>query len=303
MVISSQAKRKLKGIVPVLLTPMNIDSSPDLDGMQHLVDMLVNAGVGGLWALGSASEDINLSFSEKVITAKAIASANSKRVPVIMGTGLTAINDILSYIDKISDLAIDGVHILPYDTKMGESRMIHFFTHIAERSPFPLWLYHNPKRGRAITDVVIAELKEHPNISGIKVGGYNLTELTSAIMHRTDNFDVIGAGSGQLYTMLSLGAEAHTTSEASAIPEPFIEIYNLFKNGELSKAKEKQTGIIRLSREFPRTDNGEYAAEEKYILSLRDVCEEWVNPLYRTLANDEKNTLHRVLEKYGFAWI
>jgi dihydrodipicolinate synthase/N-acetylneuraminate lyase len=302
MKINDVSSRKLKGVVPVLLAPLMEDRRPDFEGTQRLVDMLVNSGVGGFWALGSASEDINLSLSSKIAVARAASIANNKRVPLIMGVGLTSMDDIFSYYDEVSDFDLDGIHLLPYDTKMGEDRMIHFFTTMAEKSPFPLWLYHNPKRGRVITDKVISEVKGHPNISGIKVGGYNLSELTSAIMHRSDSFDVIGAGSGQLFTMLSLGAQAHTTSDASAIPEPFVELYKLYCSGEIEQARELQFKIINLTRQFPRTDNGEHAAEEKYILKLRDICDEYLNPLYRTLSANEKDKLQDILKEYGFPW-
>lgn len=293
---------RLKGIVPVLLAPLTENREPDPEGIARLVDFLVEAGVGGLWALGSASEDVNLSRAHRLAVAEATARANRGRVPLILGTGLTAMHDILDFFDSVADLDLAGIHILPYDIKMGESRLIHFFTSLADRAPAPVWLYHNPKRGRLITNAVIGEVKQHPNIGGIKVGGYNLTEMLSAMMHRSDDFDVIGAGSGQLFSMLSLGAEAHTTSDASAIPEPFVELHRLFEQGELAEARRLQFELIRLSRRFPRNDNGEYAAEEKYILSLRGICGDQVNPLYKRLSTDQQQQLREALRDYGFGW-
>jgi dihydrodipicolinate synthase/N-acetylneuraminate lyase len=102
--------------------------------------------------------------------------------------------------------------------------------------------------------------------------------------------------------MLSLGAEAHTTSEASAIPEPFIEILRLFQEGDRAAALQRQFDVIRLSRTFPRTDNGEYAAEEKHILSIRGICGDQVNPLYRRLTAEEGERLRSRLRDFGFAW-
>jgi dihydrodipicolinate synthase/N-acetylneuraminate lyase len=298
-----QKVRKLQGIIPVLLSPLQKDKSPDQDGVMKLVKFLTNAGVGGFWAMGSASEDINLSIHHRIELLSYVSAANNGKLPIIAGTGLTSIDDNLAYFDKISHLLFDGVHVLPYDSKMGESRLIHFFTTLADKAPFPLWLYHNPKRGNIITKNVIEHIYQHPNIRGIKVGGYNLTEMITALGYQTEHFQVIGAGSSQLFTMLSLGAEAHTTSEASTIPEPFVEIYNIFKQGKRETAKEKQYDIINLSRNFPRTDNGEYAAEEKYILQLRNICHDYVNPLYRRLNDKEKDTLRNILKGFGFTWV
>ena len=95
------------------------------------------------------------------------------------------IKPVREHFDEVEKLDINGIHLLPYDIKMGESRIIHFFTYLADKAPLPIWIYHNPKRGRIITENIIVEIKQHPNIAGIKVGGYNLMEMTSAIIHRS----------------------------------------------------------------------------------------------------------------------
>jgi 4-hydroxy-tetrahydrodipicolinate synthase len=294
--------KSLQGVIPVMVVPMHPGGSPDLDGIHRLVDFLVDSGVGGLWVLGSASEDINMSVKQRLVVARETVLATRGRIPLIVGTGLTSIGDILDYAEQLADLEMHGLHVLPYDLKMGDARLIHLMISLADRFPFPLWMYHNAKRGRPITDNVIQAVKDHPNIGGIKMGGYNLSELTQAMMHRSPNFDVVAAGGGQFFQMLSLGAEAHTTSEASVYPERFIDIYRSFKAGRLDEARQKQFDMIRLSKSFPRTENGEYCAEEKYMLSLRGICGEAVNPLYRTLNDDEKSKLREVLSTAGFDW-
>ncbi|WP_261842357.1 dihydrodipicolinate synthase family protein [Aliamphritea ceti] len=292
----------LKGIIPVTVVPMTAKSEPDVDGIHNLSDFLIDRGVGGFWSLGSASEDINMSFRQKVEVAREIDRSVNGRVPVIMGTGLTSIPDILEYASQLDGCNFHGLHVLPYDVKMGDSRLINLIETLADELPWPVWLYHNPKRGKPFSDNVISVVKEHSNVGGMKIGGYNLSELTGALLHKSESFDVIGAGGGQLFQMLSMGAEAHTTSEASVFPEPFIELYRLFKEGSSDAALTLQHRLIELSRSMPRTDNGEHSAEEKYMLMLRGVCDEYVNSLYRTLSDSEKYKLKRSLISFGFEW-
>lgn len=292
----------LKGIVPVVVVPMTRGGEPDVEGIHRHIEFLISAGVGGMWALGSASEDINMSVKQRLKVARATAEAVRGRVPVVMGSGLTSIGDILDYADQLSDLEFHGLHVLPYDLKMGDARLVHLIETLAEKLPWPLWMYHNPKRGRPFTDDIIGRVKAHPNVGGIKIGGYNLTELTRTMMHRSADFDVVGAGGGQLYQMLSLGAEAHTTSEASVFPERFIDVIEAFNQGDFAKARELQFNIIRFSKSLPRNENGEYCAEEKYMLQLRGICDEWVNPLYRTLTDSEKAKVREALLAHGHEW-
>ena len=45
-----------KGIVPALITPMTADENVDEDGLRALVERLIEAGVHGLFVLGSVEK-------------------------------------------------------------------------------------------------------------------------------------------------------------------------------------------------------------------------------------------------------
>lgn len=294
--------KRLQGIVPVMVTPMVEGGEPDEDGIHRLVNYLIEKGVHGFFILGSASEDINMSWESCVRTVRATVEAVKGRVPILTGTGLTRVNDILKFIDEISGLGLYGIHVLYLDPKPGDKRMIAEVTRLADHSEYPIWLYHNPKRGKPVSLEVIKGVRDHPNVQGIKLAGYNLTEMILASIYQTPDFQAIGSGGGQCFMTLCLGYEAHTASDACCWPEEFIKIYNLFQEGKLSEARELQFRLIQMTRSLARTDNGEYAAEEKYILSLRNICHEWVNPAYRILTDAEKEQVNQALRGYGFDW-
>lgn len=285
-----------------MITPMDKLGRPDKDGIHTLVEFLVKAGVGGLWVLGSAGEDIHVSATDRIAIAVETIKAVDGRIPIIIGLGPSTWYEVLDFCDSINIDAVDAVHFLPYDVKMGETALLNYILKLAETLPCPMWLYHNPKRGRSITLSIAAEVRKHPKISGIKVGGYSLTEVTSMMMLRADDFEVSGAGSGQMFQLLSLGAKVHMTSDASCYPEPFLELFDLFEQGKIEEARALQYRIIYMSRKLPRTENGEYSAEEKYILSKRGIIREYVNPSYRTLTEHEKKLLDDALKEYGFPW-
>lgn len=292
----------INGIAPVLVTPMDAKGEPDPAGTKALVDLLVGAGVGGLWVLGSASEDVNMTRAQRLASARHVVAANAGRVPLLVGTGQTTMDQVLEFALELEGQDLQGIHVLFLDGKQHDSRMIANLSRLADRCPFPVWLYHNPKRGKPVSLSVIREIKHHPNVAGMKVGGYSLSDMINALMEADEGFEVLGAGGGQFFTMLCNGANGHTGSDACCWPEEFVRAYRLFKEGKLAEAREVQFGLIRLSKSLPRTDNGEYAAEEKYILSLRGICGEGVNPSYRTLSHDEKAGVRAALRAYGFDW-
>lgn len=289
----------LKGLIPVLLTPMLKNHDIDHKSLKKLIDYLNYYKVGGLWALGSASEEINIGFDKKIEVAKSI-NKFTKHTKVIIGTGCVSLDDHFRFIDQIDHCNFYGIHVLPYDLKMGRSRVINLFIKIAEKSPWPVWMYHNPKRGRPFEFETIKTLSQHKNIKGIKVGGYDLTMLTKCFGLKNKSFDVIGSGSGQLYSCLCLGAEAHTTSEGCIYPELFQNMINYFNSGQIQKSLILQNRWIAVNSKVPRNSNGEHCAEEKYFLSKLNICKKYVNANYEHIAKSEMkklDTIHKEIIK------
>ena len=285
----------LNGIIPVLLTPMLEDYSIDNDGMKSLMKHLHSNGIESIWALGSASEEINIGFHKKIYVAKLINHINRQYcMNVIMGTGSISLDDHYKFIDKTIECEFYGLHVLPYDTKMGISRVVNLYHKIADRSPWPVWMYHNPKRGRPFEIETIKEISKHKNIGGIKMGGYNLNELTQCFMLKYVYFVVVAEGSGQLYQCLCLGASAHTTSEGSVYPKLFQKVKELYDSGEHDAAFKLQSKWIKLNSGIKRTQNGEHCAEEKYLLSLQGICGPAVNENYEVYPIHERFKLEQL---------
>lgn len=292
----------LTGVVPNLLTPMTADGRPDVGAIERLVNFVIDKGVGGIWLLGSAGEDVHISMRDRITVAKTVAAFADGRIPVVAGLGQASWYDIMAFAEAVGDTGIEAFHYLPYDLKMDDATLQNYVVELSEHLPLPLWLYHNTKRGRPITLAMVRELRERPEIAGIKVGGYSLTELTRMLMLEQPGFQVSGAGGGQMYQMLSMGAKLHMTSDANCYPEVFVKMFELFAENRLDEALDHQHRLIELSASFPRNGNGEHAAEEKYILKLRGVIDEHVNLAYRTLTDDEKAKTRACLKEFGFEW-
>ena len=123
----------LRGPVPVFVTPMSEPGIPDGGGIRRLANLLVDAGVGGLWVLGSSGEDVNLSWQARLDTVREVAGAVGERVPVITGTGCSHVDDVLRFCDGIGGLPLAGVHVLYADPKQSNARMIALATPMRNR--------------------------------------------------------------------------------------------------------------------------------------------------------------------------
>jgi len=297
-----QKMKTLKGVVPVLISPLNKDGEVDEVALSNLVMHLNDKQIGGFWALGTGAEDMNLTYQQRLLVAKTITKTNNGKVPLILGAGFFSMQDTLNFIDDTSDLIFDAYHIMPYHNLLSLDRIEWFYKYLADYSPKPIWMYTSANWGRFIPPSFVERLKDYPNIAGIKFSSSNAVHTEKVISLSDENFQVITAVVKQFYSSLCLGVRAGTTVEACPYPEMIIKIYNYFISGEFDKSLSAQRVFNRLLEEMPEApgkDNFLKVAEGKYILSLKGICQPFMSGYYRETTIDEQKQIKRVLKKYN----
>lgn len=287
----------LKGILPVLLTPMLSNGEIDKISTFKLINYLTKKKVSGFWCLGSTGEELNITRERRLTFIQTVVEANYKNLPIITGTGENNAESILKFIDEIKHLNISGIQYLPRDTKLSDSQLINEIKYLSKNSKFPIWLYNNILRGKELSFNLVKELANEDNIHGIKYGAKNHLEYIRITSLHEKKFQVLSAGNFFLGNLL-YGCDAGTASEANCWPEKYIKIYDLFKKKKYDSAIQLQQKLIELSKSIPKTGNGENSAEEKYILNIKGICKPYTNNLYRTYNYKEKKICRKILKKY-----
>lgn len=298
-----QKCRQLSGVIPVVQTPVHEDGSVDTEGCARLIQYLTKAGVGGFWVLGTGSEDMNLSFEKRLAVARAMTEANAGRLPLILGAGFFCMDDILAFIDATKNLQFDAYHVMPYHPVMGLDGVDKFYRDIADYAPKPLWMYTSGNWCRYFPPEFVGHLKPHPNIAGIKFSSSRTTDQITVIGMAEPDFQVITAVATQFIMVLSVGVAGSTTSLAGALPEPLLEIYNLFKAGKQKEAIAAQHKFNAFQKRLPKRAkewNFLTGAHEKYILSLRGICKPCMTSYYTELNKEEQAEMRAALEEFGY---
>ncbi len=292
--------KKIEGVISVVPTPLKEDETIDLDSLNLLVERLVKYEMP-MFCLGSAGEAMNLSYSERVNAAISFSRANNGRVPLLVGCGGYGTRDVLNFINEIKSEKIDGVHLIPYDGKVSPNIAERLIRDVADNSPIPVWIYQNPTRTKAIPLEIVKSLSKHLNVHGMKLAGFDLRFNQSFIdLHRED-FQVFGSADIQMFSFLAHGLKASSSSAAICFPEIFILLYDAIKGGDLNKARDLNRKITAFLKRIPKNaykENGESAAEVKYILKLQNICGEKVASPWVCLNDIDKNVSRKVLKSY-----
>ena len=293
--------RSVEGIVPVLVTPLTVEGEIDEAGLERLVEFLIERGVGGLWVLGTNSEDMNLSFRKRLTVAKRVTATVRGRVPVLLGCSFYALDDSLDFIEATKGLEADAYHFMPYHPLYSLDRLEWHYRAIADRAPKPLWGYSSANWCRAIPPEFYERVKGHPNIAGVKYSSNNTVSCAKAISLQEPGFQVLTAVVACFHSNLALGVRGTTTSLACPMPEFIVGMLKAFREGRLADSLEMQHRLNAFQDALPKglkTDNFLPGAAEKYILSLRGICQPHMTSYYRAANEKEQAEIREALVKY-----
>ena len=106
---------EIKGIIPPILTPMNDDESINEAELRHQVNRMIDAGVSGVFALGTNGEAYALSHKEKVQVLKVVVDETKGRVPVYAGTGCVTTKETITLSKEAEEIGADILSVIvPY---------------------------------------------------------------------------------------------------------------------------------------------------------------------------------------------
>lgn len=153
-------------------TPLTEDDQLHLEGLaRHLddqaaggIDSLLIAGTMGLFQLLTEK-----TWRDLVVNG---IQLSRDRFELLIGVGDQSTARTLDRIEFVNRL--DGLHgvvvLTPSFIKFSEKQYIDFYTHMADESRYPLFIYDlQPLTGVHLSVDALSKLARHPNIAGIKL--------------------------------------------------------------------------------------------------------------------------------------
>ncbi|MDU8617405.1 4-hydroxy-tetrahydrodipicolinate synthase [Pseudomonas syringae] len=243
---------QFRGIIPALVTPFTEDQQLDEQALRNLIENLLNAGVHGLFVLGTNGEFFALSEAEKLKIARITVEAAAGRVPVVVGTGAFATHEVIEMNKKMIDVGADALSIItPYFNAVSQPELIKHYTSIADASELPLMMYNIPaKTGMSIGMDAVATLSQHPQIKGIKDSAGNFDALVQMMKYRSDDFAVFAGTDSLIHWNLLAGGDGAVAATANAVPGLVMSIWNHFQSGNHDAARAAQESLRPLRDAF-----------------------------------------------------
>ncbi len=256
---------KIHGIIPPVATPMQANEDLDLPRLKWFLDHLIEAGVHGVFVLGTNSEFYALDEREKQQVIATAVEHVRKRVPVYAGTGAETTREAVRLTKMAEREGADGVSVItPYFISPTQQEIFDHYRRVAESTSLPVVLYNNPSTcgGLKIDVDTVARLAQIPNILGIKDSSGDLQNTNEYVRVVPDRFAVMQGRDTLIYPSLIFGARGSVPATANVAPKLAVAIYEAFQRGDHTAAKAAQLRLnpVRLSLTLGTAPGGVKAA-------------------------------------------
>lgn len=297
--------KPLRGIIPPAITPMIDNDTLDVEGLERLLERMIEGGVSGVFILGTTGEAQNLSYRIRKELIKHTCRVVNRRVQVMVGITDTSFSESLSLAVVATEHGADVlVSAPPYYHVPGQDELIQYYNHLANRLPLPLFLYNMPANVKVMIEPrTVQRLSENPNIVGLKdsSGNGSYFQKVLHLMRGKPDFCVLAGPEEMLAESVLLGAHGGVNGGANMFPELYVSLYNAAVARDFGKIASLHARVMEISLSI--YDIGRFASSYikgiKTTLNLLGVCSDYMAEPFHKFQEKEREIVRSRLVELG----
>lgn len=263
---------KLTGTGIALITPFHEDGSIDFPALEKLVEYAINGGVEYLVCLGTTAETPTLTKNEKKEIVSTIKSANSGRLPLVLGIGGNNTAELKEEF-KHTDLS-DFVAVLsasPAYNKPTQEGIYQHYKELATNTEAKIILYNVPGRtsSNINPETTLRLANELNNIIAIKEASPNFLQSTEILKDKPKDFMVISGDDEFGLPMTLAGGKGVISVIAQGLPEEYTQMIRLGLERKVDEAYSLHYKLMEITRSIYVEGN---PCGIKSLLSHKGIC-------------------------------
>lgn len=242
---------KFSGVIPPVIIPLKADRSLDLPAFELSINRMIEAGVHGLFFLGSSGEVAFVTDAErKQILTEAIAIVDH-RVPVLVGVIDIETNRVIDQVKRVSKYDVDAlVATAPFYALGGPYENERHFRQIRKCTDLPLFAYDLPVSVHTKLDGnMLMELGSDGVIQGVKDSSGDDVAFRWLLLENRDAGHPMQLLTGHEVVVDGAylgGADGSVPGLANVDPHGYVEQWNAAQAGDWEKVAKIQDHLARL---------------------------------------------------------
>lgn len=243
----------IHGIIVPIITPMDAQERLDETGLKKQLDRMIDAGVHGIFCLGTNGEGFALNFEEKCRVIEVCAQHVAGRVPLFAGTGCITTAETIALSMHAQQAGADVLSVItPSFAALSQDQLFAHYQALTEAVSLPVLVYNIPMRtGVSVAPDTFARLARLDGIAGIKDSSGNFDNMLQYIERSRDTGCVVLSGNDSLILWnLLAGGAGGIAGCANVYPRTLVSIYEQFRAGNVTAARQAQDSIRSLRNCF-----------------------------------------------------
>ena len=293
----------LCGIIPPMITPLEEQNKLDIEGLNRLIEHILNGQVHGLFILGTTGEGPSLSYEIRREVIKRTCQVVDGRVPVLVGITDTSFSESISIACCAAEAGASAVVLAPpYYFPASQPELLEYLIHITQQIPLPVFLYNMPSHTKILFDPdTVRKAANIPGIVGIKDSSANMLyfhQLQLLFENQTD-FSLLVGPEGLLAEALLMGAHGGVAGGANIFPQLYVDLYNAAVSKDFEVVLDLHRKTMRLYSTLYSVGqhNSSFIKGVKCVLSCKGICSDFMAESFHRFGSKERARIKIYLEE------
>ncbi|WP_129841042.1 dihydrodipicolinate synthase family protein [Streptomyces sp. RFCAC02] len=236
------------GVIPPVCTPLTPDGAVDTSSLVRLVDHLTDAGVDGLFVLGSTSEAAFLTDAQRRTVVETVTRHVAGRVPVLAGVIDMTTPRVLDHVRAVLAAGADAVvATAPFYARTHPAEIDRHFRLLSREAGAPVIAYDLPVSVHTkLSAGTVLALAADGAVAGLKDSSGDLGTLREIIMAAPPGFAVLTGSEVAVDAALLMGATGVVPGLGNVDPDGYVRLVRHCAEGRWAEARAEQDRLAAL---------------------------------------------------------
>ncbi len=292
----------LRGIIPPLVTPLLDNNTLDVEGLERLVERLIEGGVHGLFILGTTGEAQSISYNLRKQMIQETSRINRGRLPLLVCISDTSITESINLARLAEEYGADGVvSAPPYYYAPSQVELAEFYLDLVEQLPLPLFLYNMPSHTKvSFAPETIRRIADNKKVIGFKDSSANAVYFQSVmtVMQDRPDFSMLVGPEEITGEIVMMGGHGGINGGANMFPRLYVDLYNAAVAENIKEVRRLQKIVMQISTTIYTVGKygSSYLKGVKCALSLLGVCNDHLAAPFYKFEEPEREKVKKALE-------
>ncbi len=234
---------KYMGVIPAFYACYDDNGEISPERVQKLAQYFVDKGVKGVYVNGSSGECIYQSVQDRKIVLENVMKVAKGKLTVIAHVACNNTKDSVELAKHAESLGVDAIaSIPPIYFHLPDYAIAKYWNDMSNAAPNTDFVIYNIPQlaGVALSASLFATMRKNPRVIGVKNSSMPVQDIQMFKQQAGEDYIIFNGPDEQFISGRVIGAEGGIGGTYGVMPELFLRMDELVKQGRLDEAREIQ---------------------------------------------------------------